>query len=208
MGDKRKAESVADAAVVKTKRSKKSKVDKKPKKESRQRTDKGETAPVAQDDAKAIGDEGRKSSTEDLDRSHTAETASSLKKSTKTKKAKKATSRTSDQEDESHSSADAGASSQTQGEEGAASKGKPARFIVFVGNLPFGTTQEQVQEHFAKIKPSQVRLATEKDSKKSRGFAFVEFDHYDRMKTCLKLYHHSLMDDGKGNSRKINCELR
>lgn len=76
------------------------------------------------------------------------------------------------------------------------------------GNLPFGITQEQVQQHFAKIRPTQVRLATEKDSKKSRGFAFVEFDNYDRMKTCLKLYHHSLLDDGKGNSRKINCELR
>ncbi|KAI5282053.1 hypothetical protein KEM54_003001, partial [Ascosphaera aggregata] len=74
-------------------------------------------------------------------------------------------------------------------------------------NLPYGITQETVASHFSKIQPSQIRLATEKKSGRSKGYAFVEFDSYDRMKTCLKLYHHSVMEDGKGNSRKINCEL-
>lgn len=64
-----------------------------------------------------------------------------------------------------------------------------------------------MQTHFAKISPAHVRLATERDGKKSRGFAFLEFNNYDRMKTCLKLYHHSEMGDGK-TKRRINCELR
>lgn len=63
-------------------------------------------------------------------------------------------------------------------------------------------------KHFEKIQPSSARLATEKgDSGKCRGFAFLEFDNYDRMKTCLKLYHHSSFDDGKSPPRKINVEL-
>ena len=53
-----------------------------------------------------------------------------------------------------------------------------------------------------------MRVATQKDKPThSRGFGFVEFDNYDRMKTCLKLYHHSSFDDGKYPPRRINVEL-
>lgn len=104
------------------------------------------------------------------------------------------------------------------------------RFICFVGNLPFDCTLEQLQQHFRVLNPSQIRHATDKETGKSKGFAFLEFDHYDKMKTCLKVYHHSLFDpkrtaqlpdeafdeDGKeirrGNTKKmrgrrINVEL-
>ncbi|KAL2000131.1 hypothetical protein VTN02DRAFT_3518 [Thermoascus thermophilus] len=85
---------------------------------------------------------------------------------------------------------------------------KSTRFIVFIGNLPYSATVESVMKHFEKNPPSSVRLATEKGSSaKCRGFAFLEFDHYDRMKTCLKLYHHSSFDDGKSPARRINVEL-
>lgn len=53
-----------------------------------------------------------------------------------------------------------------------------------------------------------MRVATKKDQpKKCRGFAFIEFENYDRMKTALKLYHHSNFDDGKYPPRRINVEL-
>lgn len=96
------------------------------------------------------------------------------------------------------------------------------RFIVFVGNLPFNATAAQVRDHFAKLAPSSVRLSTDKATGKSKGFAFLEFDGYDKMKTCLKLYHHSLFDPqgktdtaeaggktarGKNKPRRINVEL-
>lgn len=45
------------------------------------------------------------------------------------------------------------------------------------------------------------------NNEKARGFAFLEFEAYDRMKTCLKLYHHSSFDDGKSPARRINVEL-
>lgn len=76
------------------------------------------------------------------------------------------------------------------------------------GNLPFTATQESVENHFCKINPISVRVATEKgNSGKCRGFGFLEFQNYDRMQTCLKLYHHSSLDDGKSPARRINVEL-
>lgn len=35
----------------------------------------------------------------------------------------------------------------------------------------------------------------------------MEFEGYDHMKTCLKLFHHSMFDDGLSAPRKINVEL-
>ncbi|KUJ07316.1 uncharacterized protein LY89DRAFT_601514 [Mollisia scopiformis] len=85
---------------------------------------------------------------------------------------------------------------------------KPARFIVFVGNLPFTATTESITSHFASVHPQSVRHLTKKeDPTKSKGCAFVEFAGYDHMKTCLKLMHHSTFDDGKSAPRKINVEL-
>ncbi|PPJ52209.1 hypothetical protein CBER1_09755 [Cercospora berteroae] len=71
---------------------------------------------------------------------------------------------------------------------------KKSRFIVFVGNLPFKTTDSSLEKHFAKLQPFTLRHRTDPKTKKSKGFAFLEFENYDRMKTCLKVFHHSLFD--------------
>ncbi|MCJ1403900.1 hypothetical protein MMC11_007123 [Xylographa trunciseda] len=76
-----------------------------------------------------------------------------------------------------------------------------------IGNLPFTATETSVAQHFAKLRPIAIRHRTTKEAGKSRGFAFVEFDGYDRMKTCLQMYHHSVFDDGLSPVRKINVEL-
>lgn len=68
------------------------------------------------------------------------------------------------------------------------------RFIVFVGNLPFSTTTAQITSHFRKLTPTSIRHPTDKATGKSKGYAFLEFDNYSSMKTCLKVYHHSLFD--------------
>ncbi|OAP58033.1 hypothetical protein AYL99_07123 [Fonsecaea erecta] len=90
--------------------------------------------------------------------------------------------------------------STTPGDDGDTKTTTPTRFIVFVGNLPYETTSEQIKEHFSKLSPTSVRHSTDKKTGKSKGYAFVEFDSYDKMKTCLKLYHHSMFDPaGKDN---------
>jgi nucleolar protein 6 len=80
--------------------------------------------------------------------------------------------------------------------------------LSLAGNLPFSANQESIANHFEKISPIAIRVATEKGHpERCRGFAFIEFEHFDRMQTCLKLYHHSSFDDGKTPARRINVEL-
>ncbi|KAF3186040.1 hypothetical protein TWF225_005008 [Orbilia oligospora] len=105
---------------------------------------------------------------------------------------------------------------------------KDGRFIVFVGNLPYTTTQATLTAHLSTVKPTGVRIATYKpgEAPKGRGFkskkptpssseegskgsetickgyAFVEFPDAGRMKSCLSLFHHSEFE-----GRKINVEL-
>jgi nucleolar protein 6 len=108
-----------------------------------------------------------------------------------------------------------------ENEEGTPQDSKAQRFIVFVGNLPYSATTAQIESHFAKLGPTSVRHRTDKATGRSKGFAFLEFAGYDKMKTCLKLYHHSVFDpphgstdkpgeegnDGKKRGRRINVEL-
>jgi RNA recognition motif-containing protein len=47
---------------------------------------------------------------------------------------------------------------------------------LFVGNLPYDVTEAELRAHFAAIGPlSSLSLATDRDTGKPRGFAFVEF---------------------------------
>lgn len=131
--------------------------------------------------------------------------------------------------------------------------GQKQRFIVFVGNLPFTTTTTTLSRHFASVAPDHIRHVTQKptsskskrdkqgesgrsagkkgtraeeDDGRSKGFAFLEFSSYDRMRTCLKSYHHSWFSAegkskagkesrsggerkqaGNSNARQINVEL-
>lgn len=91
--------------------------------------------------------------------------------------------------------------------EGQGKAGKSGRFIVFVGNLPYSATKEALTKHFKKIEPVSIRLLTDRESGKCKGTAFVELENWDRMNTALKLYHHTMFEDGVSKARKINVEL-
>lgn len=80
------------------------------------------------------------------------------------------------------------------GEDGEKQPPANQRFIVFVGNLPYSTTDDSLQTHFKSLQPFTLRHRTDPKTKKSKGFAFLEFEGYDRMKTALKLFHHSYFD--------------
>lgn len=47
---------------------------------------------------------------------------------------------------------------------------------LYVGNLPFNVTEEELREHFSTIGPlSFLSIPTDRETGKQRGFAFVEF---------------------------------
>ncbi|KAL8985560.1 MAG: hypothetical protein Q9205_000762 [Flavoplaca limonia] len=96
---------------------------------------------------------------------------------------------------------------ETQLEKPQPSEIKPHRFIVFVGNLPYSATNASIQEHFANLRPTSVRHLHDKTSGKSKGYAFLEFERYDRLKTCLRTFHQSKFDDGISPPRLLNVEL-
>ena len=120
---------------------------------------------------------------------------------------------------------DEGAQDEADAEEKDSVNTTKSRFILFVGNLPYSTTDAALQAHFKSLQPFTLRHRTDPKTKKSKGFAFLEFEDYDRHKTCLKLYHHSNFDatktsgDAKPNGeapetakkskdiRRINVEL-
>ncbi|KAL8854886.1 MAG: hypothetical protein Q9221_000392 [Calogaya cf. arnoldii] len=84
---------------------------------------------------------------------------------------------------------------------------KSHRFVVFVGNLPYSATDASIQQHFANLKPASIRHLHDKESGKSKGYAFLEFSGYDRLKTCLKSFHGTEFDDGISPPRPLNVEL-
>ncbi|XP_043467205.1 nuclear localization sequence-binding protein-like [Leptopilina heterotoma] len=71
---------------------------------------------------------------------------------------------------------------------------KKKRYVLFVGNLPFQSTVEDIKKHFLQ-KVSQVisvRIPTEKGSKKPRGFAYVEVTNSVDYEKALSLHHTNL----------------
>ncbi|RPA75157.1 hypothetical protein BJ508DRAFT_187377, partial [Ascobolus immersus RN42] len=59
--------------------------------------------------------------------------------------------------------------------------------ILFVGNLPFDTTDDDLREHFAFAGGQilRVRTARFEDSGKCKGFSFLDFDSEESVKRCL-----------------------
>ncbi|KAF7979390.1 hypothetical protein HWV62_42488 [Athelia sp. TMB] len=86
-------------------------------------------------------------------------------------------------------------------------KGKQ-RFILFVGNLKYTTSEDAIKEHFAACDPPpKIRLLTPKPSApgkptaKSKGCAFLEFSHRNALQQALKLHQSEI------EGRRINVEL-
>jgi small subunit ribosomal protein S18 len=58
---------------------------------------------------------------------------------------------------------------------------------LFVSNLDFEVTEAQLRELFETVgEPHSVVLATDRETKKSRGFGFVEMDSEDEALACIE----------------------
>jgi cold-inducible RNA-binding protein len=61
---------------------------------------------------------------------------------------------------------------------------------VFVGNLDFKTTRDEVQSLFSQIGPIRdVFLPTDRDSGRPRGFAFVEFESEEDAQKAIERFN-------------------
>ena len=47
---------------------------------------------------------------------------------------------------------------------------------LYVGNLPYSTTEEDLRSLFAQHGPTSVAVITDRETGRSRGFGFVEFE--------------------------------
>eukprot|EP00730_Choanoeca_flexa_P018521 TRINITY_DN9007_c0_g2_i1.p1 TRINITY_DN9007_c0_g2~~TRINITY_DN9007_c0_g2_i1.p1 ORF type:complete len:192 (+),score=25.91 TRINITY_DN9007_c0_g2_i1:116-691(+) len=101
---------------------------------------------------------------------------------------------------ETISLADTPSSDQKQQPESTKVKKQKKLYIVFVGNIAFDTTREQIEKHFKACGPCKARLLTNKETGEPRGCAFVEFQDATMHHKALK-YHQS-----KLQGRKINVE--
>jgi RNA recognition motif-containing protein len=73
---------------------------------------------------------------------------------------------------------------------------------LFVGNLPYDTTEEELRQHFSAVGPlSYLYLPKDKESGKPRGFAFVEFHDRAMAEEAVRRFHNQLF---KGRPMAVN----
>ena len=61
---------------------------------------------------------------------------------------------------------------------------------LFVGNLPYDATEEEIREHFSAVAPvSYVFMPLDRETGKKRGFAFVEFDGPEQAQEAIRQFN-------------------
>lgn len=73
---------------------------------------------------------------------------------------------------------------------------------LFVGNLPYNTTEAELREFLSAVAPpSNIYLPTDRESGRPRGFAFVEFDDRAKAEEAIRRLNNQLF---KGRPIAIN----
>ncbi|SZF05860.1 unnamed protein product [Blumeria hordei] len=71
------------------------------------------------------------------------------------------------------------------------SDGKAPSKRVFVGNLSFDTTEDNLKEHFEKCGPTtSIKVATFEDSGKCKGYAWIVFDKIESAESAVRGFIH------------------
>ncbi|MCJ1228848.1 hypothetical protein MMC12_005511 [Toensbergia leucococca] len=94
--------------------------------------------------------------------------------------------------------------------------GKPTSKRIFVGNLAFDTTEEELQEHFERCgEVANIFIATFEDSGKCKGYAWVEFQELDAGKNAIRgwvdyeqKHHKEDEQEEEGNGSSEDEEIR
>ncbi|KAK4885798.1 hypothetical protein RN001_002069 [Aquatica leii] len=79
-------------------------------------------------------------------------------------------------------------------------KTEKQRYVIFVGNIPYSCTADDIRNHFKQVGPIvDVRIVTFKNNK-PKGYCFVEFTNSSSYEKALSLHHTYI------NTRRINVE--
>lgn len=74
---------------------------------------------------------------------------------------------------------------------------------LFIGSLAYATTDDTLKAHFEQIGPvSSARVITDRDSGRSKGFGFVEFENEDDNQKAVDQLNGKELD-----GREINVSL-
>lgn len=64
---------------------------------------------------------------------------------------------------------------------------------VFIGNLAYQTTEDDLREHFSQFgEVEQVKIPTDRETKRSRGFGFITFGSKEGAEAALEANGHVL----------------
>jgi RNA recognition motif-containing protein len=73
---------------------------------------------------------------------------------------------------------------------------------LFVGNLPYDATEEEIREHFSSVGDlSYVFIPVDRETGKKRGFAFVEFGDEQRAQEAVRQFNNQPF---KGRTLAVN----
>nr|CAB3473171.1 unnamed protein product [Digitaria exilis] len=56
----------------------------------------------------------------------------------------------------------------------------------FVGNLPYGTSEASLKDAFSGYGPLNSQVVTDRETGRSRGFGFVQFDDKQSMESAIQ----------------------
>ena len=61
---------------------------------------------------------------------------------------------------------------------------------VYVGNLPYSISEEQLKQYFGKVGAvTEVVIIKDRHSGRSKGFGFVQFENADDAKKAIEQFH-------------------
>jgi RNA recognition motif-containing protein len=71
------------------------------------------------------------------------------------------------------------------------------QFKAYVGNIPFDVSEDDIREFFGDLQLKDVKIILDRETKRPRGFAFVEFENAEDLENAIENLDQVEMDGRK-----------